>query len=349
MTKHRYAKKLLPLILGAVVALSSCSAPITDGDPSLDSSGSAGADSSEGGEPGADAAEEDPVPQVVYAQLTLVDDGQIECAVADEPGPGMSMEVKVDAAGDPADKSVVCADALADLDEAGVRAGAGLAAKIRDYVAQKPAADVQQLGADLDQLDAALESDWESVPERVETANGELKKVKKAVKKAAEAEKKRKAEADAKAKEKAKAQAKPKPKPKKEQPAKSAKPPAPKASATTGAILGATNKHRADAGVAALKADSCAEKWARKQAENQAAKNTMSHQSMGPIMSNCGASGAAENVAYGQPSNAAVVKAWFNSPGHKANMLNKGYTHMGAAVAYGSDGAPYYAQVFLKK
>src|SRR5690625_6249375 len=70
----------------------------------------------------------------------------------------------------------------------------------------------------------------------------------------------------------------------------------------------------------------------------------MTHQSMGPIMSNCSASGAAENVAYGQPSNAAVVKAWFNSPGHKANMLNKGYTHMGAAVAYGSDGAPYYAQ-----
>src|SRR5690625_6541359 len=101
-----------------------------------------------------------------------------------------------------------------------------------------------------------MESEWEYVPESVETANGELKKVKKAVKKAAEAEKKRKAEADAKAKEKAKAQAKPKPKPKKEQPAKSAKPPAPKASATTGAILGATNKHRADAGVAALKADS---------------------------------------------------------------------------------------------
>src|SRR5690625_2942548 len=335
MTKHRYAKKLLPLILGAVVALSYCSAPITDGDPSLDSSGSAGADSSEGGEPGADAAEEDPVPQVVYAQLTLVDDEQIECAVADEPGPGMSMEVKVDAAGDPADESVVCADALADLDEEDVRAGAALAAKIRDYVAQKPAADLQQLETELDQLDAALESDWESVPERAETANGELKEVKKAVKKAAEAEKK--------------AQAKPKPKPKKEQPAKSAKPPAPKASATTGAILGATNKHRADAGVAARKADACAEQWAGKQAENQAAKNTMSHQSMGPIMSNCGASGAAENVAYGQPSNAAVVKAWFNSPGHKANMLNKGYTHMGAAVAYGSDGAPYYAQVFLKK
>src|SRR5690625_5276636 len=220
MTKHRYAKTLLPLILGAVVALSSCSAPITDDDPSLDSSGSAGADSSEGAEPGAEAAAEDPVPQVVYAQLALADDEQIECAVTDEPGPGMRLEVKVDAGEDPADESAVCADALADLDEAGVRAGAALAAEIRDYVAQKPAADLEQLETELDQLDAALESDWESVPERVETANGELKKVKKAEKKAqAEAEKKRKAEADAKAKEKAKAQAKPKPKPKKEQPA----------------------------------------------------------------------------------------------------------------------------------
>src|SRR5690625_3801724 len=156
MTKHRYAKKLLPLVLGAAVALSSCSASIADGDPSLDSSSSAGADSSEGAEPGAEVVEEDPVPQVVYAQLALADDEQIECAVTDEPGPGMSLEVKVDAAGDPADKSVVCADALADLDEAGVRAGAALAAEIRDYVAQSHAVDWEQLLTVLVQLYALL-------------------------------------------------------------------------------------------------------------------------------------------------------------------------------------------------
>lgn len=349
MTKPRYVKTLLLLALGATVALSSCSSPIADDDASLDSSGSASADSSEGGELGAEAAEEDPVPQVVYVQLALTADEQIECELADEPDPRMSLKVTIDAAADSTDQSAVCAGVLADLDVEDVRAGAALAAEIRGYVAQKPGADLQQLQSELDQLVAALESDWESVAEHVEAANAELTKVKKAVKKTAEAENKAQAEADANAKEKAKAQAKPNPQPKKEQPAKSAKPPAPKASATTGAILGATNEYRADARVAALKADSCAEKWARKQAENQAANNTMSHQDLGPIMSNCGANGAAENVAYGQPSSAAVVKAWFNSPGHKANMLNKGYTHMGAAVSYGSDGAPYHAQVFLKK
>jgi uncharacterized protein YkwD len=54
----------------------------------------------------------------------------------------------------------------------------------------------------------------------------------------------------------------------------------------------------------------------------------------------------AENVAYGQSSPAAVVTAWMGSPGHRANILNSGLTELGTAVATGSDGRPYYVQVF---
>lgn len=53
----------------------------------------------------------------------------------------------------------------------------------------------------------------------------------------------------------------------------------------------------------------------------------------------------AENVAYGQGSPAAVVDAWMNSSGHRANILNAGLTELGTGVARG-DGRPYYVQVF---
>jgi uncharacterized protein YkwD len=54
----------------------------------------------------------------------------------------------------------------------------------------------------------------------------------------------------------------------------------------------------------------------------------------------------AENVAYGQGSPAAAVNAWMGSSGHRANILNPGLTEIGAAMALGSDGRPYWVQVF---
>jgi uncharacterized protein YkwD len=54
----------------------------------------------------------------------------------------------------------------------------------------------------------------------------------------------------------------------------------------------------------------------------------------------------AENVAYGQGSPAAAVSAWMGSAGHRGNILNPGLTELGAAVSTGSDGRPYYVQVF---
>jgi uncharacterized protein YkwD len=54
----------------------------------------------------------------------------------------------------------------------------------------------------------------------------------------------------------------------------------------------------------------------------------------------------AENVAYGQGSPAAAVSSWMGSSGHRANILNPGLRELGTAVAHGSDGRPYYIQVF---
>ncbi|TDL47332.1 hypothetical protein E2R60_30220 [Paenibacillus dendritiformis] len=40
---------------------------------------------------------------------------------------------------------------------------------------------------------------------------------------------------------------------------------------------------------------------------------------------------AGENIAKGQTTPTQVMNDWMNSPGHKANILNKSYTHIGIA------------------
>ncbi len=55
---------------------------------------------------------------------------------------------------------------------------------------------------------------------------------------------------------------------------------------------------------------------------------------------------AGENIAKGQATPAAVVNAWMNSSGHRANILNASFTHIG--VGYVSDGN-YWTQMFIGK
>jgi uncharacterized protein YkwD len=59
-------------------------------------------------------------------------------------------------------------------------------------------------------------------------------------------------------------------------------------------------------------------------------------------------SAAAENIAYGQRTAQAVVTAWMNSPGHKANILSKATTHIGVGAAKKADGTLYWTQMFMK-
>ncbi len=55
---------------------------------------------------------------------------------------------------------------------------------------------------------------------------------------------------------------------------------------------------------------------------------------------------AAENIAKGQRTPQAVVDAWMNSAGHRANILNASYTKIG--VGYVADGN-YWTQMFIKQ
>ena len=53
---------------------------------------------------------------------------------------------------------------------------------------------------------------------------------------------------------------------------------------------------------------------------------------------------AGENIARGQATPQAVVNAWMNSSGHRANILNSSFTHIGVGYVAGGK---YWTQLFV--
>lgn len=118
-------------------------------------------------------------------------------------------------------------------------------------------------------------------------------------------------------------------------------------------VVDLTNNERQKAGLPALKADSELSAVARKKSEDMLAKNYFSHTSPTygspfDMMKQFGITyrTAGENIAKGQRTPAEVVKAWMESPGHRANILNKDYTHIG--VGYVENGN-IWTQMFIGK
>lgn len=61
-----------------------------------------------------------------------------------------------------------------------------------------------------------------------------------------------------------------------------------------------------------------------------------------------GAYTSGENIAAGSSTAADVVEQWMNSPGHRANILNKDFTHIGVAYCKSSSGyGHYWVQMFV--
>lgn len=56
--------------------------------------------------------------------------------------------------------------------------------------------------------------------------------------------------------------------------------------------------------------------------------------------------GAGENIAWGQRSPEEVMKAWMNSSGHRANIMNKNFTKIGVGYYQNSQGVKYWTQLF---
>ncbi|MCO8273871.1 CAP domain-containing protein [Actinoplanes sp. TRM 88003] len=118
-------------------------------------------------------------------------------------------------------------------------------------------------------------------------------------------------------------------------------------------VIRLVNVERKAAGCGSLAGESRLHRAAQKHSELQADKDTMSHQlpgeaSMGDRVAAEGYKwgGVAENVAAGYRTPADVMDGWMNSPGHKANILNCGYKHIGVGLAKSSKGTQYWTQNF---
>jgi uncharacterized protein YkwD len=54
----------------------------------------------------------------------------------------------------------------------------------------------------------------------------------------------------------------------------------------------------------------------------------------------------AENIAMGQPHSSDAVRAWMNSSGHRANILNSGHRRIGVAAFRTDEGTIFWCQQF---
>ncbi len=118
------------------------------------------------------------------------------------------------------------------------------------------------------------------------------------------------------------------------------------------AVFDLVNEQRAANGLSALKYRDDVQKAADIRAEEiitKFAHTRPNGTSCFTVLKETGVSyrAAGENIAYGQRSPQAVMNAWMNSSGHRANILSSNYT--GMAVGYVSrGGVNYWVQLFVK-
>ncbi|MED3661990.1 SafA/ExsA family spore coat assembly protein [Ureibacillus sp. FSL K6-8385] len=118
-------------------------------------------------------------------------------------------------------------------------------------------------------------------------------------------------------------------------------------------VIRLVNVERAKAGLPALQYDWELARVAKHKSQDMHDKKYFSHTSPTygspfDMMKSYGIKyrSAGENIAMGQSTPQQVVNAWMNSSGHRANILNKNFTHIG--VGYVKDGH-YWTQMFIQK
>ncbi|MFJ5732870.1 CAP domain-containing protein [Streptomyces paradoxus] len=122
-------------------------------------------------------------------------------------------------------------------------------------------------------------------------------------------------------------------------------------SAAAAQVLSLVNEERAKVGCSPVAANSALTGLAQNYSEAMAARGFFDHtdpdgrtpwdRADKAGISNLGG----ENIARGQADAAAVMDAWMNSPGHRANILNCDFKTLGVGVEFGS-GGPWWTQNF---
>ncbi|MFB9319625.1 CAP domain-containing protein [Cryptosporangium minutisporangium] len=117
-------------------------------------------------------------------------------------------------------------------------------------------------------------------------------------------------------------------------------------------VIELVNTARAEAGCDPVHADSRLAAAALKHSEDMIARDYFAHMTPDGVSPWDRAKEAGyevptgENIALGQKDAAAVMDAWMNSAGHRANILNCASKAVGIGVATDSAGTPYWTQMF---
>ncbi|MCM3476476.1 CAP domain-containing protein [Caldibacillus thermoamylovorans] len=118
-------------------------------------------------------------------------------------------------------------------------------------------------------------------------------------------------------------------------------------------VVNLTNEQRKKNGLAPLQIDTTLSDVAQRKSQDMQQNNYFSHTSPTygspfDMMRDFGVTykTAGENIAQGQKTPKEVVNAWMNSSGHRANILNKNFTHIG--VGFETQGY-HWTQMFIGK
>ena len=123
------------------------------------------------------------------------------------------------------------------------------------------------------------------------------------------------------------------------------------AAAAEAEVLKLVNDERAKVGCSPVAANSSLSDLAQTFSEDMASRDFFDHTDPSGLSPWDRAAKAGitslggENIARGQADAAAVMEAWMNSPGHKANILNCDFKTLGVGAHFGS-GGPWWTQDF---
>ena len=105
------------------------------------------------------------------------------------------------------------------------------------------------------------------------------------------------------------------------------------------------NQQRELKGRPGLTIDPELNKYAQMWANNMAKRNSLYHSKL-TFFNDGHYHTAGENIAWNQTTPEQATNDWMNSPGHRDNIMNRSFTHVGFAVAYNSKNEPYWCTVF---
>ena len=121
-------------------------------------------------------------------------------------------------------------------------------------------------------------------------------------------------------------------------------------------VLNLVNEERAKQGLSKLKLSTKLNEVAFAKSKDMAVNRYFSHQSPTygspfDMLKKFGVSyrSAGENIAAGQRTPQEAMKAWMNSSGHRANILNSKYTELGVGYYKGGSYGHYWTQSFIGK